>query len=121
MILSLTRFVQWFRREVLIWTLLNHPNILPFLGTADVSDLPRSLVSPWMQNGNSIDYLKLHDKIPPLRIVSVGSAAPNYGQTNSTVQCEGIARALTFLHSRDPPVIHGDLRGVTIPKPVIII
>ena len=51
------------RRELGIWKRLNHPNIVPFLGT--VSGFGRlgntSLVSLWMPNGTLQAYLQKHD------------------------------------------------------------
>lgn len=51
------------RRELGIWKRLNHPNIVPFLGT--VSGFGRlgnaSLVSSWMPNGTLQDFLLKYD------------------------------------------------------------
>ncbi|KAI5117272.1 hypothetical protein M0805_001002 [Coniferiporia weirii] len=90
------RLTKRFIREASIWNRLKHPNILPFLGTADPPDLPTCLVSPWMSNGNSVDYLTRHPEVSPLYIA------------------RGIARGLAYLHAHEPQVVHGDLRGVNI-------
>ncbi|TDL28706.1 kinase-like protein [Rickenella mellea] len=90
------RRTKRFRREGSIWNQLNHPNVQPFLGTADLQGLPTCLVSPWMQNGNCIDYLRSHPTTPTMPII------------------HGIAKGLHYLHTHNPSVIHGDLRGANI-------
>lgn len=56
-------------REAYIWGDLDHPNILPFLGTADPPGLSTCLVSPWLYYGNCIQYLEKYPDILPLPIV----------------------------------------------------
>ncbi|KAF7976007.1 hypothetical protein HWV62_8010 [Athelia sp. TMB] len=58
------------RREIRLWKLLVHPNIVPLLGlTTDFNQLDQffstkpifpGMVSPWMKNGNLATYLKKH-------------------------------------------------------------
>ena len=45
-------------RETKIWSGLEHPNILPFLGIADYTGLGACLVSPWIPHGNCMEYLR---------------------------------------------------------------
>lgn len=47
-------------REIIIWGQLQHPNILPFYGVYHLNDAEERicLVSPWMENGTLVDYLK---------------------------------------------------------------
>ncbi|KLO16659.1 kinase-like protein [Schizopora paradoxa] len=85
-----------FRREATIWSKLQHPNILPFLGVADIMGLSTCLVSPWKQNGNCTEYLKVR------------------GLANHIPIIAGICRGLVYLHGQNPPVIHGDLRGANV-------
>jgi len=48
-------------REALIWRQFYHPYILPFYGVCDDLFTPRlCLVSPWMNNGNVMNYLSQH-------------------------------------------------------------
>ena len=48
-----------FAREMIIWTSLQHDNVLPCLGFAEHNALP-ALISEWMENGNALDYVKKH-------------------------------------------------------------
>ncbi|KAF9259165.1 hypothetical protein L218DRAFT_843322, partial [Marasmius fiardii PR-910] len=48
-----------FCKEVLIWTQLSHPNIVPLIGVnADLFEPEFCLVSPWMANDDIISFLK---------------------------------------------------------------
>ncbi|KAE9408334.1 kinase-like protein, partial [Gymnopus androsaceus JB14] len=81
-----------FSQEALVWSQLEHPNVLPFLGT-NMDLFPESycLVSPWCSHGNVMVYLSTHPEADKM----------------------GIAR-LEYLHSRNPPIVHGDLKGGNI-------
>ncbi|KAJ7768223.1 kinase-like domain-containing protein, partial [Mycena metata] len=46
-----------FTREALVWRQLCHPNLLPFFGLY-YFDTRLCLVSPWMENGNIMQFLK---------------------------------------------------------------
>jgi serine/threonine protein kinase len=48
---------QAFIREAIIWRSFNHPNVLPFYGIYHWNNR-FTLVSPWMENGNIVQYLK---------------------------------------------------------------
>ncbi|KAJ7490144.1 kinase-like domain-containing protein [Mycena galericulata] len=84
-----------FYREALIWKDLRHPYILSFIGI-DRDSFPPSLcmVSPWMEHGTVLDYLK------------------EYGYANVNRLLFEIAQGLEYLHSHN--VVHGDLRGSNI-------
>lgn len=63
---------QRISRQTIIWTQLNHPNVLPFLGYQVVDGEPR-LVSPWIDRGTLETYLDTHpdlSNIDRLRLVS---------------------------------------------------
>ncbi|KAF8169191.1 kinase-like domain-containing protein [Mycena galopus ATCC 62051] len=92
---DLRRIHLKFCREALLWKDLHHPNILPFLGI-DRDSFPSSLcmVSPWMEHGTVIDYLKTH------------------GHANVDKLLYEIAQGLEYLHSHN--IVHGDLRGGNI-------
>ncbi|KIK63716.1 hypothetical protein GYMLUDRAFT_221981 [Collybiopsis luxurians FD-317 M1] len=83
--------------EALVWRQLKHPNILPLLGVNSELFSPSfCLVSPWMANKDIITYLRR-----------------NPDHDRYTVFTE-IAAGLLYLHTRDPPIIHGDIRGANI-------
>ncbi|KAE9404386.1 kinase-like protein [Gymnopus androsaceus JB14] len=84
-----------FCKEALIWRQLKHPNILLLLGiNAELFSPSFCLISPWMKNKDIITYLK-----------------NNPGHNRHSVLAE-VAAGLYYLHSRDPPILHGDIRGV---------
>ncbi|KAG8919378.1 hypothetical protein FRC02_001714 [Tulasnella sp. 418] len=81
-------------REMLIWSKLQHGNIVPFLGYAFDGDRP-CMISPWYENGDVIKYVRQHPEMDKSRLVR---------------EC---IDGLVYLHSRQPPVIHGDLKAVS--------
>ncbi|KAF9259364.1 kinase-like protein [Marasmius fiardii PR-910] len=83
-----------FYKEALLWTHLNHPNLLPFLGVNDVLFPQRlCLVSPWMANGQITKFLELNPNHDRLRAISE------------------VAAGIVYLHSRK--IVHGDIKGVS--------
>lgn len=55
------RIRQQVQREVLTHLQLNHPNILPLLGVVcdrKVEGCPLSMVTPFAEGGNALDYLR---------------------------------------------------------------
>lgn len=57
--------------EALLWGQLSHPNILPFYGIY-INEVRRNrfgLVSPWMENGNVVNYLKHNPDVSRLPLV----------------------------------------------------
>ncbi|KAF8156287.1 kinase-like domain-containing protein [Mycena galopus ATCC 62051] len=81
-------------REALVWKQLDHPNVLPFLGVSVELFAPSfCLVSPWMANGNLIEYLRAH---------------PEFDRFNAISE---IAAAIQYLHEYTPSIVHADIRG----------
>jgi len=79
-------------REVVGWKWLQHENILPFLGVMFAPSI--SIVSPRMENGNIMDFIKVH---------------PSYNRLDLLV---GAVTGLEYLHQHD--IVHGNLKGVNI-------
>ncbi|KAG9313534.1 kinase-like domain-containing protein [Chiua virens] len=57
--------LQQFRREIAVRLELDHPNILPLIGTIRDPGLRTRflLVSPWIEKGASTPYLKVNDQL----------------------------------------------------------
>ncbi|KDQ10171.1 hypothetical protein BOTBODRAFT_499007 [Botryobasidium botryosum FD-172 SS1] len=83
------------RREANVWQNLHHPNILPFLGLTTLDSITY-LVSPWMENGDLLAYVKKNPDVDCLKLL---------------VQ---IAKGVEYLHTFDPVVVHGDLKAANI-------
>jgi len=98
-------------KEVHVWCKLAHANVLPLLGITTEFDLTVSIVSPWMENGNAHNYVQ--DKtVDPRPLVNAHIRRYNY-LTYTTMQIEGIAEGMHYLHNYKPyPIFHGDLKGV---------
>lgn len=90
------------QREALIWSMLSHDHVLPFLGTS-VTILKASLclILPWMENGNVIDclnQLKLEERFDLQQLVHKW--------------IHQVALGLEYLHAEH--TVHADLRGPNI-------
>jgi serine/threonine protein kinase len=50
---------QRLRKEILVWRMLDHPNIVPLIGiTFDFGrNSPMGMVCPWLEKGNLNGYL----------------------------------------------------------------
>jgi serine/threonine protein kinase len=61
---------QAYGREALVWRQLSHPNLLPFFGLYFLENR-LCLVSPWMENGHIMDFLRDaspdHDRLALVR------------------------------------------------------
>ncbi|KDQ53156.1 hypothetical protein JAAARDRAFT_436516 [Jaapia argillacea MUCL 33604] len=84
-----------FRREMNIWSRFNHPNILPFYGFVLIEQSRLFLVSPWCNNGNSMEFLGRNPHFSRHKLISQ------------------VADALDYLHSgrSGKSYIHGDIKG----------
>lgn len=83
------------KQEVDIWSKLLHPHVLQFLGAAIYEATP-FLVMPLMINGNCLDYIKKNPSADRGLLV------------------HQITLGLAYLHSRKPPILHGDLKAVNV-------
>ncbi|THH05036.1 hypothetical protein EW145_g5090 [Phellinidium pouzarii] len=89
-----------FLREVKIWRVMYQYDqgeyILPFWG-ACLDDGPYPyMVSPWMEYGESLSFVKKFPYVNRKRII------------------RRIAEGLQLLHSQNPPIAHGDIKAANI-------
>lgn len=68
--LTHSNFIQEIYKEAFIWKPLDHPNVLPFLGICTDGFPSVGLVSPFMDNGNLMNYMKRKPNIDRLDFVS---------------------------------------------------
>ncbi|KAJ7587354.1 kinase-like domain-containing protein, partial [Mycena floridula] len=91
------RLLKTFIGKAILWRELSHPNVLSFYGIhLWPNDGRICLVSPWMENGNLVSYLKDHSDADHLALAI------------------DVAQGVEYLHSFDPQIIHGDLKGNNI-------
>ncbi|KAH9057104.1 ras guanine nucleotide exchange factor domain-containing protein [Lactarius deliciosus] len=77
-----------FRRQVEIWRTLRHPNVLPLLGIAYIGNFVYS-VSPYMEFGNIMQYLKIHpDAHRVLLLSEIASGASATFLPNISIHAE---------------------------------
>ncbi|KIJ13858.1 hypothetical protein PAXINDRAFT_13406 [Paxillus involutus ATCC 200175] len=90
--------IQRVRREMRIWTNLDHINILPLLGTTMGFGRLPAMISPWLENGALSSYLERRgDSLTTMeRLALLGD----------------VAAGLHYLHSQS--VVHGDLSGSNV-------
>ncbi|KAF9496946.1 kinase-like protein [Pleurotus eryngii] len=81
--------------EVVAWYRLDHANILPLFGIVQRPNTV-GMVSPWCENGTIAHYIRRN---------------PNVDRLNLLAQ---VASGVAYLHSFNPAVIHGDLKGGNI-------
>lgn len=89
------------RERVAEWQVLQHPNILPFLGLCDTNIMESevsfpAVITPWMSKGTVLDYLK----------------QSRLGRSERLELVHEIAKGLQYLHGRN--IIHGDLKGSNV-------
>ena len=78
---------------------VRHPNLVTLIGTCPES---RSLIYEYLQNGSLEDRLTCRNRTPPLP-----------WQTRIRIASE-ICSALIFLHSNNPPIVHGNLKPTKV-------
>ncbi|KAF5351554.1 hypothetical protein D9758_007247 [Tetrapyrgos nigripes] len=95
---DIRKLLNFFLQEAILWRQLDHPNVVPFLGLYFLGDDNRRLclLSPWMENGNVVQYLEAHAGRSINRV---------------TLACD-VANGLSYLH--EMKIVHGDLKGANI-------
>ena len=111
------KFSQRLCRELVKWKQASsHPHILPIIGiSSDDAGLAPSLVVPFSRSGNLNEYISRNPMANVLELVSKRVIIDfNQTQTSARQLC-GVAAGVHYLHSLDPPIIHGKIRGVRAP------
>ncbi|KAG8921485.1 hypothetical protein FRC01_000228 [Tulasnella sp. 417] len=86
-------------RELKVWAKAKHPNVLELLGYYLSPNYGRAqFISPFMPNGNIIDYIKRTQAGADVRLGFV----------------RDITSGMAYLHSCDPPICHGDLKPANV-------
>ncbi|KAL0061685.1 Rho guanine nucleotide exchange factor [Marasmius tenuissimus] len=84
-------------REAILWRQMKHPNILPFLGIYQLESTQQlCLISPWMNQGNLIQFLRTSRR----------------EDVDHHTLVHDVATGLAHLHAMK--IVHSDLKGVNI-------
>jgi len=100
-------------REGILWSALEHSNILPLYGMFDIADEPY-LVSPWMDNGDLFNFLSACHRYfaLPQNEQRVHPDRNLYESFDERKIVYGVASAVDHLHRLR--IIHGDLKAANI-------
>ena len=90
------RFVDNFEKECMTWSKLIHPHIVQFLGVYFVS-------------GSRVPMLILEKMDTSLRHYLEKHTKENFVLCDKIYVLRQVAQALSYLHSRSPPLVHHDL------------
>ncbi|KDQ15058.1 hypothetical protein BOTBODRAFT_32053 [Botryobasidium botryosum FD-172 SS1] len=86
------KYIRGALHEISIWRKLKHRNILTLLGSS-VHDGTIHMVSPFMENGTALEYVRRNPSANTLQLLVE------------------VAQGLEYMHTLDMPIIHGDLKG----------
>ncbi|KAL0069535.1 Rho guanine nucleotide exchange factor [Marasmius tenuissimus] len=94
---DLVQLSKEYLREAILWRQMKHANLLPCLGIYELEHSHQlCLISPWMENGNLVQYLK---------------NTPEENVDHYTL-ARDVAAGLSYLHLMK--LVHGDLKGLNI-------
>ncbi|KAG8901146.1 hypothetical protein FRC00_008799 [Tulasnella sp. 408] len=85
--------------ELSIMATLSHPNIIHLIGFVEDIDKGNAwIIVPWEANGNVREFLQSGEYDIPERVSLI----------------QDVASGLEYLHTRQPPICHGDLKSLNI-------
>ena len=90
------RFVDNFEKECMTWSKLIHPHIVQFLGV-------------YFLSGSRVPMLILEKMDTSLRHYLEHHTKENFVLPDKIYVLRQVAQALSYLHSRSPPLVHHDL------------
>ena len=90
------------------WRHLRHPHILPLLGV-NIERHQLAMISEWMDNGNINEYVKGHEGVNRVQLVS-NDITSRRNECNWLIQLVDVANGLEHMHGLH--MVHGDLKGV---------
>ena len=90
------RFVDNFEKECMTWSKLIHPHIVQFLGV-------------YFLSGSRVPMLILEKMDTSLRHYLEKHTKENFVLPDKIYVLRQVAQALSYLHSRSPPLVHHDL------------
>lgn len=95
---------------------LSHPNIVKILGfVEDIECRIAWLVFTWEDNGNLREFLRSGEWEIPERVSLVRRKRERHLEGELMIkvfQVQDVAHGLEYLHTRQPPICHGDLKSV---------
>ncbi|KAK1215507.1 Rho guanine nucleotide exchange factor [Marasmius sp. AFHP31] len=96
------QLLKEYMQEAIVWQQLRHPNLLPFVGMYYFGEGQEQLclVSPWMEQGNLVTFLK---NVPPEHV-------------DRMLLAYDVASGLAHLH--DMKIVHGDMKAVEAGQPL---
>ncbi|KAG8917836.1 hypothetical protein FRC01_002178 [Tulasnella sp. 417] len=92
--LSNRKLLRHLLREVVPWYELDHPNITPFIGYT-FDGRSAKMLSKWQEGGNVREYMQRYP-------------------ANGLRIAHQVASGLAYLHSRNPSIVHGDIKPENI-------
>ncbi|KAG8894199.1 hypothetical protein FRC00_009343, partial [Tulasnella sp. 408] len=101
-----------FVHEVEILAGLSHENIVQLIGFVEDLEIHKAwIVLSWAPHGNVREFLASGNWEIPERISLSGM---HMGLTHENLQIQDMFKGLEYLHTRRPPIRHGDLKSLNI-------